>query len=258
MKCLVNIFAKFSPCENNHVYSIDNDFIFASFPVLQNIANYAYSKEVVNQILILSFTNSQPSEHLSFFLSLLYQAHFPSYFAKHRKLRNYTLDQCLPTSTLNFFTKSYPENTCVWYCLFVCPRNGIQGHLFFVLSVTLWHKNFNLGHNFWTVRDRDFIFGMHTNETLSNDSNINDLVSNVDDLVTLTVTFILKIAYFGLCCCRGHSCFTNTPGFFYTYLLYFPLQIFILVPESPVFWVLSHQFEPHVGPLAPPVVKRLL
>ena len=77
----------FPPCENNHVYSIDKDFIFASFPVLQNIANYAYSKEVVNQILILSFTNSQPSEHLSFFLSLLYQAHFPSIFCKTSQIK---------------------------------------------------------------------------------------------------------------------------------------------------------------------------
>ena len=29
------------------------------------------------------------------------------------------------------------------------------------LSVTLWQQN-NIGHNIWTVRDRDFIFGMHT------------------------------------------------------------------------------------------------
>ena len=35
-------------------------------------------------------------------------------------------------------------------CLFVC------------LSVCLSVVNFNLCYNFWTVRDRDFIFGMHT------------------------------------------------------------------------------------------------
>ena len=34
------------------------------------------------------------------------------------------------------------------------------------LSVFLWlcgsvAKNFNLGYNFWTVRDKDFVFGMH-------------------------------------------------------------------------------------------------
>ena len=44
---------------------------------------------------------------------------------------------------------------------FLCPQNGIWEYLVFVLSVTLWQKNFNLGHNFGTVRDRDFIFGMH-------------------------------------------------------------------------------------------------
>ena len=41
--------------------------------------------------------------------------------------------------------------------------------------------NFNLCHNFSVVKDRDFIFGMHENNS------------------------------FGLCCCKGHSCFTNTP-----------------------------------------------
>ena len=41
--------------------------------------------------------------------------------------------------------------------------------------------NFNLCHNFSVVKDRDFIFCMHENNS------------------------------FGLCCCKGHSCFTNTP-----------------------------------------------
>ena len=36
---------------------------------------------------------------------------------------------------------------------FLCPRNIIHGHLVFVLSVF---------QNFCTVRDRDLIFGMHT------------------------------------------------------------------------------------------------
>ena len=47
--------------------------------------------------------------------------------------------------------------------LLLCPQNGIRGHLVFVLSVCdSVAKNFNLGHNFWTIRDIDFIFGMHT------------------------------------------------------------------------------------------------
>ena len=53
--------------------------------------------------------------------------------------------------------------------LFLCLRDGIRGHLVFVLSATVSvcdsvaEKN-NLGHNFWTVRDRGFIFGMHTQQ----------------------------------------------------------------------------------------------
>ena len=39
-------------------------------------------------------------------------------------------------------------------CLFVC--------LFACLSVCLSVVNFNLRYNFWAVRDKDFIFGMHT------------------------------------------------------------------------------------------------
>ena len=42
-----------------------------------------------------------------------------------------------------------------------------------------------------------------SNEIFSNDSMVNDLV-------TLTLTFILK-PHFGLCCRQGRSCFTNSP-----------------------------------------------
>ena len=52
-----------------------------------------------------------------------------------------------------------------WYHNFLYPGNDIWWHQFFVLSVTLWQKNFNLGHNFWTMWDRlffrNFIFGMY-------------------------------------------------------------------------------------------------
>ena len=53
--------------------------------------------------------------------------------------------------------------------------------------------NFNLGNNFWTVRDSDFIVivtwlhiwhAYSTNETLSNDTKVNDLV---------TLTFYLRL-----------------------------------------------------------------
>ena len=42
------------------------------------------------------------------------------------------------------------------HLIFVCPVLSVN------LSVTLWQKNFNLGHNFWTVTNRDFIFGLYT------------------------------------------------------------------------------------------------
>ena len=41
-------------------------------------------------------------------------------------------------------------------------QNGIRGYLVSVPSIYLWRKSFNLGHNFWTVRNKEFIFGTHT------------------------------------------------------------------------------------------------
>ena len=64
--------------------------------------------------------------------------------------------------------------------LFLCPRIEWSGHIVYApgsndrgilfssclfvccLSVCLSVVNFNLRYNIWTVRDRDFIFGMHT------------------------------------------------------------------------------------------------
>ena len=48
---------------------------------------------------------------------------------------------------------------------FPCQLNWKWRHLVFVLSVNLWplqKKPFNFGHNFWTIRERDFIFHVHT------------------------------------------------------------------------------------------------
>ena len=89
-----------------------------------------------------------------------------------------------------------------------CPFRGHQVVVLSVtLSVTLWQKNFNLGHNFWNVRNIDFTFGMHTQ--------LMKPFQMTPRSMTLTVSFILKIANFGLCCHRGHSCFTNTPVLFF-------------------------------------------
>ena len=52
--------------------------------------------------------------------------------------------------------------------IFLCPKNGIEGNYTcrFGLSVcnclfVCVKRNFNIGHNFWTIGDRSFIFGMH-------------------------------------------------------------------------------------------------
>ena len=53
------------------------------------------------------------------------------------------------------------------------PGSNDRGHILFVLSclsvclfVCLSVVNINIRYNFGTVRDRDFIFGMHTQLTL--------------------------------------------------------------------------------------------
>ena len=75
--------------------------------------------------------------------------------------------------------------------LFMPPDRIIGGMLFLsclfiCLSVCLSIVSFNIRYDFWTVRGRDFIFG--TNDALSNDTKVNDIV-------TLTLTIALKIAF---------------------------------------------------------------
>ena len=70
---------------------------------------------------------------------------------------------------------------CLFVCLSVC--------LFVCLSVV----NFNLRYNFLTTRDRDFIFGMHTPVMKPF-----KLTPKINDLVTLTLTLKLKIAFWTL------------------------------------------------------------
>ena len=61
---------------------------------------------------------------------------------------------------------------------FYAPGSNDRGHIFLsCLFVCLCVVNIILRYNFWTVRDRDFIFGMHTPLPLSNDPKINDLVT---------------------------------------------------------------------------------
>ena len=62
-------------------------------------------------------------------------------------------------------TISFFKNTFLHFNIniFMSPDQMIRGILFLsCLSVWLPVVNFNLCNNFWTVRDKDFIFGMHT------------------------------------------------------------------------------------------------
>ena len=94
---------------------------------------------------------------------------------------------------------------------FYAPQKGIWGIKFcpFCLSVSLWQKNCNLGHNFLFVGDRVFIFGMHT-QLMKPFHQGQWPFTKVNDLVTLTMTFILKIANFdfvaagGICVSQTH------------------------------------------------------
>ena len=78
---------------------------------------------------------------------------------------------------------------------FYAPDRIIGGILFLsCLSVCLSVVNFNLRYNFWTVRDRDFIFGMHTPLMMpfQNGTKFNDLV-----------TLKLKLAFFDFVAAGG-------------------------------------------------------
>ena len=55
------------------------------------------------------------------------------------------------------FFKKHP-----WDSFFLCPGIESLAHVVFVLSAFLSVVNFNVRYNFWIVRDRDFIFGLHT------------------------------------------------------------------------------------------------
>ena len=52
-----------------------------------------------------------------------------------------------------------PANTGMY---FLCPGSNGFAHIVFVLSVYLYVVNFNLPYNVRTLRDRYFIYGMHT------------------------------------------------------------------------------------------------
>ena len=77
----------------------------------------------------------------------------------------------------------------IWFEYFWCPfdaHTSIDQFIVFLLSVRLSVANFNLRYDFYCKRQRLNIWHAYsTYNTLSNDTKVNDIV-------TLTVTFVLK------------------------------------------------------------------
>ena len=76
----------------------------------------------------------------------------------------------LPSLMTSLSIKWPSSGPLCWKINFLHPNRMISGILFLsCLSVCLSVVNFNLHYNIWTVRDRDFIFGMHTLHALLNE-----------------------------------------------------------------------------------------
>ena len=88
-----------------------------------------------------------------------------------------------------------------WLDYFYAPGLNDWGHVVFVLSVV----NFNLHYNFWTVKDRSFIFGMHTS--------LRPFKWHQGQW-PCDLDLYAKNSLFGLCCSRGHTVFHKHMYFF--------------------------------------------
>ena len=78
----------------------------------------------------------------------------------------------------------YDTNKLEIFCLisyFYAPKSNC------FCPVCLSVVNFNIHYNFWTVRDRDFIFGMHTQLMMP--------VQMTPKSMTLNLTFVIKRAF---------------------------------------------------------------
>ena len=89
-------------------------------------------------------------------------------------------------------TKLFQKEKIMWIscCIsnFYACGTKFWGYLVIVLSMAK-KKNYNLGNNVWTVRYRDFIFGIHSQlQILSNDTKLDDLEH---DLYTKNSCFAL-------------------------------------------------------------------
>ena len=128
---------------------------------------------------------------------------------------------------------------CYTYGDFYAPGSNDRGHIVFVrsvclsvclfvcLSVCLSVVNFNLHYNFWTVRDRDFIFGMHTLLKMPF-----QMTPRCQWPCDLDFDLCAKNSFFGLCCRRVSQThldffFCNT-FFFVIWVLYTSFLCFII------------------------------
>ena len=85
-------------------------------------------------------------------------------------------------------------------CLFVC------------LSVCLSVVNFNIHYNFWTLRDRGFIFGVHTQLMVP--------FQVTPRSMTLTLTSVLKITFSDSVAARGIVFHKHTLTFFFFFYIF--------------------------------------
>ena len=132
-----------------------------------------------------------------------------------------TKDYCIHLHLFSFFGNASHILISIYDVLnyiYLCPGSNDRGHFIFVpsvclficLSVCLSVVNFNLRCNIWTVRDRDFMFGMNTP------------LMTAFQMTPRSMTLWpwlwhwIQNKRFGLCCSRGQSqCFTSTPWFFH-------------------------------------------
>ena len=110
------------------------------------------------------------------------------------------------------FLKQFPKHHLpnLQVMNFLCPGMEFGGIYFFICLCVCCKKNpFNLHHNFWTVRDRDFIFGIYTQ--LMKPFHLTPM--SMTSWHWPWILYLKKTRKFELDCRRGHSYFANTSCF---------------------------------------------
>ena len=119
------------------------------------------------RVILCPFPQSKILEHLVFGLSMakLFVTTLMVAFELYKNRYVYSTNEFL-SNEVNSSMKTWPfielSQFCWAHAFFMPPDRMIGGILVFVLSVFNFYFNFNLSYNFWTLRDRDLIFGMHT------------------------------------------------------------------------------------------------